>query len=445
MESAFLSRPFALRLTPALAARGFVALGGAIALWNAVAYPSGTGYDAHAHQTYTDWLLTHHGLPGDRSASWESYSPPLYYLVVAFPTWLGEHLHLSDPYKLAQLVSVPVVVGTLLLVAALARLLWPRRPWAAPAAAGFAALSPVLTRTAAMFHPEPLDLLLATLSAYLAVRMLERRSYGWRAALGLGVALGLAQMTRQFALYTLAAVAIAWAVAAWRRTDERRALLRAGAVALAAVVAIAGPWYGWRQQQGGNALFNRPTEKTSFWQRRPASFYLGTGLPTVFERPYRPNFENRAWPQTYTDLWGDWFGYFAWDRGAAPAPPAATTDWLVAQNAIGIVPTLLAIGGWLVLLAAAVRRRAGTLLLVGLVPLAGLAGYLYFAIAYPTPDGDVLKPTFMLSTLWGWALCFGWAAAEAGRRRPRLTALVLGALALADLPFVVYRGALGLF
>ena len=58
----------------------------------------------------------------------------------------------------------------------------------------------------------------------------------------------------------------------------------------------------------------------------------------------------------------------------------------------------------------AARRRDPARLLVSLLPLAGLAGYLYFTVSYPTPDGDVLKPTYMLTTLGAWALCFGYAA-----------------------------------
>jgi hypothetical protein len=432
-------------VTPERVTWMIVGLGGAITLWNALDYPSGAGYDANAHKTYSDYLLAHHRLP-DRSGSWEYYSPPLYYILAAIATLAGRHVGASDPYKLAQLLNVPLVVGTIVVVAALARLLWPERRWLAPAAAGFVALSPVLTRTAAMFHPEPLDLFLAALSGYLAVRMLLLRRYGVGAAIGLGVAIGLAQMVRQFALYTLAVVAIAWIVAAWRNAEDRHALLRAGAIALAACVVVAGPWYGYRQSRSGNAVFDRPQQTKPIWDRRSASFYLGTGLPDVFSRPYRPNVENLAWPQTYSDIWGDWFGVFAWDRRSAAARPSEDRrDWLVAQNVIGIIPTALAVAGWLALLVSAVRRRSGPLLVVALLPLAGLAGYFFFAIAYPTPDGDVLKPTFMLSTLWAWALCFGWAATWAGRRAPRLVAGTLIALGVLILPFVVYTGAVGMF
>ena len=82
-------------------------------------------------------------------------------------------------------------------------------------------------------------------------------------------------------------------------------------------------------------------------------------------------------------------------------------------------------------------------LLVALLPLAGIAGYLYFTVSYPTRDGDVLKPTYMLSTLGAWALCFGLLADRLGARWPRLVAVALGVTAALVLPFVVYKGVVG--
>jgi hypothetical protein len=106
----------------------------------------------------------------------------------------------------------------------------------------------------------------------------------------------------------------------------------------------------------------------------------------------------------------------------------------------GIVPTALALVGWLVLLVRSVRRLEGAFLLPALLPLAGLAGYLYFTIGWPTHDGDVLKPTYMLTTMPAWALCFGFAVDRFGRSR-----LLLVALAMLLLPFAVYKGSVGWF
>ena len=140
---------------------------------------------------------------------------------------------------------------------------------------------------------------------------------------------------------------------------------------------------------------------------------------------------NLALPETYADIWGDWYGVFAWSNGGRARPSPAQNGWLVFQNVLGIVPTLLALGGWLVLLVPLARRRDPPRLLVSLLPLAGIAGYLYFTVSFPTPDGDVLKPTYMLTTLGAWALCFAWLRRRSATRRPRLVYGTLALIALA--------------
>ena len=57
----------------------------------------------------------------------------------------------------------------------------------------------------------------------------------------------------------------------------------------------------------------------------------------------------------------------------------------------------------------------------------------------------MLKPTYMLTTLGAWGLCFAWLASTLGARRPRLVYGALALLALVDLPFVLYKGAAGFF
>jgi 4-amino-4-deoxy-L-arabinose transferase-like glycosyltransferase len=273
--------------------------------------------------------------------------------------------------------------------------------------------------------------------------MLVRRSFGLRSAAPLGIALGGGEMVRQFSLWTLAVVVLAFLAALWGADTERRAIAASLAVVVAACAVVALPWYVYRAVHYGNPVFDRPHSAKPLWERRPASFYLDPGLPELFTRPYRPHLANLAGPETYADLWGDWYGVFQWSRATQQKPSPARNGWLVFQNAVGIVPTLLALVGWLLLLARSLRRRDAPRLLVSLLPLAGIAGYLFFTVSYPTPDGDVLKPTYMLTTLGAWALCFAWLVTTLGERRPRLLFGVLALLALLDLPFVLYKGAVG--
>jgi hypothetical protein len=106
------------------------------------------------------------------------------------------------------------------------------------------------------------------------------------------------------------------------------------------------------------------------------------------------------------------------------------------QSFLGLPPTLLAVVGWLVLLVRSLR--APPRLAAALLPGLGLLGYLYFTVSYPTPDGDVLKASYMLTTAPAWALAFGYALDRLPGRMRLVVAAVLAASALAALPFLVY-------
>ena len=204
---------------------------------------------------------------------------------------------------------------------------------------------------------------------------------------------------------------------AWGSTTVGAALLallvgrrwRELAIALVLAVAIPAPWYiHQRTTYGGQPAFPQPAQGTPL----PAAFYYGLGLPTVISAPYRTNHYTRWLPVTYDGLWGDYFGVWAWHVGRHRRTPSATVTFhpsrsakrsLVIQSLVGLVPTLLAVDR----LGCSSRgrrcdgrRRSPSRSL----PLLGLVGYLYFAVHYWTPDGDLLKATYMLSTVGAWAL-----------------------------------------
>jgi 4-amino-4-deoxy-L-arabinose transferase-like glycosyltransferase len=396
----------------------------AIALANARSFPPGGGYDAVDHIGYADGLI-HGRIPGQVGGS-EYYSPPGFYAIAGALTWVGEQAGLGEPHRLVLAFNVLVLAATALLLVALARELWPERLVLHVAALGYLALLPVTTELTAMFHPEPLDLLAVTAGLYLAARGLRRRRFSARDAVLLGVVLGLALLVRQFALYGVGAAFVALLAARhWR----------ALAIAAAACALVAGPWYVRQAVKYSSATGFGETSNAAhkpLLSRRPASFYVGTGLPEVFTAPWRPHFLNRAIPTTYSGIWGDYFGIWEWKGGVDTLAPRVKTDLRV-QAWVGLLPTLLAVGGWLALL----WRRNW---LVALVPLLGFLGYAYFTIAYPTKDGDVLKASYMLTTATAWALAFGYAVDRLARRRALGVALavVLVAGAAAELRFLVY-------
>jgi hypothetical protein len=395
-----------------LAAAALIAALALVAGWNAYTYPSGAGYDVRQHREYAD-LLVHHGQIPSAGTRSEYYTPPGFYALAGVATVIGEHVHPGDPHKLGQVMNWLVLLAAAAVLWALARELFPGRPWIQLGALAYFCFLPVLLRVGAMFHPEPLSMLLTAVALLLAARMLRRRDYRWQLAVATGVVLGAGQLVRAFSLWTFAAVAIALAVArAWRPL----------VVVVIATAVVASPWYIRQAVKYGNPVFDRPTPHKAIWDRRPARFYVGLGLPAVFTDPIRPHFRNEAIPTTYSELWGDYFGVW---RGSREL-----------QSFLGLLPTLLAVAGWLLLLVRSLR--APPRLAAALLPGLGLLGYLYFTVSYPTPDGDVLKASYMLTTAPAWALAFGYGLERLPRRIRPVVAGVLAASALAAVPFLVY-------
>jgi 4-amino-4-deoxy-L-arabinose transferase-like glycosyltransferase len=406
--------------TPLVAICVFVAC---LGVWNAAHYPTGSGYDAAAHMSYADGLIPGWKLPHDTG---EYYTPPGFYFLAGSVDWVARELGSGDPDRAGQVLNIVYWLGTILLVAALARGLWPGRRRIELGAAAFIALLPVVVETEAMFHPDPLSLLLSTLALWLCVRTFANPRY----ALALGITLGAAQLVRAFALWTVGAVFLA--LLAGRRWREL-------AVVVVLSVVIPAPWYiHQRVTYGGQPEFSQPAQPTPL----PARFYFGLGIPGVITKPYRSN--HLQWiPVAYDGLFGDYFGAWIWHSGAptgktshVKTPSAGQRHRLVFQELLGLFPTLVALTGWLLMARAALRRPQA--LAVVLLPAVAVVGYVYFAATYWTSDGDLLKTSYMLSAAGAWALAFGYALDRLRGRAWPIVLVLLGISALVGLPFIVY-------
>ena len=395
-----------------------VVLVAVVAVRNALVYPAIAGYDAQEALDYANLLAKEGRLP-DATGSY--YTPPGFFAVGGVGILVGEELGLEHPERVGQVFNALAATATVLLLLLLVRELWPGRPVLHLAALGFVVACPVVFKASAMFHPEPLSLLFSTLAVVLAARMLVRRRYSLASALGIGAALAAGQLVRAWSLWTVGVVLLALCVALVTRRSERRAIARALAVAAVAAISLPLPWYAYQATQYENPIFDRPQVEAPLWDRRPLGFYISLGLPDVLTDPVRPSFSNRFAPVAYSEIWADYFGVWHWNSSGGP-PSESEHREMVAQAIVGAPFTLLAIAGWLALLALSIRRPSDepARLLVTLLPAAALVGVLYFATAYPTTDGDTGKGSFMLTAVPAWAACFGFAFDGITRRSPRL-------------------------
>ena len=310
------------------------------------------------------------------------------------------------------------------------------------AAVGFFAFLPTVLKTGAMFHPEPLGMLITAGALLVLARMVRARTYTWKLVVPARFpARGRSAGARLVALDG-------------RRGDRRPRGGRARGpffpspaptAALVTVVLAAlvpAPWYLHQATRYSNPVFDRPQEHEFLLALRcPLTFYVDAGFHDVVRRPWQGRFNDRFLPILYAETWADYFGIWAWGPGRADRTDEIDTS-LARQSALGLLPTGLAFAGLVALLGLAVTRRREDVgrLVAALPPVAALVSVLYLAVAYPTSDGDTIKGTYALAAAPALALCFGFAVDALSRRRVVgvVLAVAIVGTALALLPFVVW-------
>jgi len=268
-----------------------------------------------------------------------------------------------------------------------------------------------------------------------------RRRFALRWLCLLGLTLGAGQLVRASSLFTLAAVALAFLAALATPSLRQHMPLRRIGLAAAAVAVVVVPWYV-RQVVTHKSQPGMSLAALHFSRGQPGGPpFLGLSLDDVFNRPVRPFYKNEVLPETYTEIWGDWIGAFSWSGySAGPSPQALKV--MQDQSWIGVLPTFLAIAGWLGLGVLAARRRLERIPLMPLLllPVIAVGAYLWRAYVLPSPDGDLTKASYLLTTVPAWTLGFGLAVDRLSRHR--LLAFGIAALLIAfgilELRFMLY-------
>ena len=432
------ARPSRLQLAVAVA---IVAVTLGVLLWNAAQYPWLQSYDAYASWQYKNVVTDEHRLP-ETSETDVWHNPPLFFAVAGQIERVAEHVGFTTPEHAVQFLSALSVLGIVVLSGLIARELFPTRPWTWVTATGVASITPVLLRAGSLYHPEPLATLLATAGLFVVIRALARGALGWKAGLAAGILLSLANLTRTWALATVAAALVGLALRAYVRRD-RQALVAAG-VLVAVVAVLTGPWFAYKAVEHGSPLaYSRPNPEQWRQHGRPAAFWVGFALDDLFTRPYQPAFRNHLVPVVYADWWGDYWRSYRVPPELHETPDELPTEYsrpLVGQVWVGIWISAMAVAGlaWLTVLAVRRRDEALWTLLLSLGFLAvSYAGFLW---RYPKQDGDNIKALYVLNAVPVVAVAAGYALDRLSRGGLFLflgVALATLLVALSTVAFVV--------
>ena len=330
-----------------------------------------------------------------------AHHPPLYYALLAAylcasqqtdtvfsprtnprfgdPTHASQHLHFlhgaddSRPWTEGHLVllglrwlSVLFGLGSILCVHWLGHVSYPEQPRVADAAALLVSCLPMWSFLHGVLNSDSLATLLASASLTMLVLVARSERLTARTAIGTGVLLGLALLTKNTTLFLLPLAAIVFATAVSREMraghGPRAALLTMGAVA--AVFALCG-WMFWRNA----SLYGDPLAMSA----HDAAF-ASSKIPESLVWPW-------LWsgflPQVSSSLLGR-FGWFHLE-------PHRALVWA------GAILTVCACGGFARLLFDRTARPRPLWLLAAACLLV-FAGTAHFNMTAPQPQGRLLFP-----------------------------------------------------
>ncbi|MDA9732544.1 hypothetical protein N9U41_01775 [Acidimicrobiaceae bacterium] len=163
-------------------------------------------------------------------------------------------------------------------------------------------------------------------------------------------------------------------------------------------------YFGLFLEYGSFTAFNKEPVSFSF-KNQPISFYLpfGDEISYIFSKPIRPYFSNQFLPILYSDLWGDYWGYFKFTSKniSLGKNQLMVGDYLARVNIVSLIPTILMILGvsFGFKTAKKLNKNKNDLFFtyIFLAITTTFIGYLWFLIKYPAlPTGDTNKATYMI-------------------------------------------------
>jgi hypothetical protein len=380
-----------------------------VVLANAIRHSPAMNYDAVPHFKYVDAIKD--GRLPSAEDSLEFFSPPLPYLLPALaarlnpycPSLDGESCSSPFPRKMGQLQNVALSIATCLFLLAICEQLCPQDSLLKITSLGLLGMLPVYYKTFAMMRGEPFVIMFALWTIYRLLVMLraERQVRVWD-SLWLGIPLAGLILSRQWGALIWIAVAL-WAIVVFlQRRHAAWRLIRVGALAFVIGIVFGGWFYLSLTLRFGSPLaFNREVGNET--QGQPLTWELGNpflfSTPFILSEPNRISFANQAFPKFYTEIWGDYEGFFFLNY-RAPMP-----DYLVAYlgrvNFVSLLPFAVLAIGVLFGIWQSVRWLGGDKEQVGWALCAvcivvSLGGYLWFLIRYPSYYADTVKATYML-------------------------------------------------
>lgn len=261
--------------------------------------------------------------------------PPLYYLLVAPVYMLTEGSSPETQLYALRLAAIPFGLLTVLFAYLTTRRLFPRERFLAITVPTLVAFQPQIAYEAAMLNNDIVAIATTSACLYLVVVGLQNRfTVGLCAWLGL--ALGLAVLTKTTAVIVMPVIAIAMVLRlGWKNLVE---WLPKGGLIVAITAILAAPWYGYMLDTYGSLTALDRIQTLQWWNNRDQT-------PTIMGQLTDPAFAWLRWRET----WGE-FGWRLIPLG----------DTLLRVLFLLFIGTLIGAAIWLAVVALFRFRARGT-------------------------------------------------------------------------------------
>tara|TARA_X000000368_G_C23051704_1_gene721748 strand:- start:2514 stop:3878 length:1365 start_codon:yes stop_codon:yes gene_type:complete len=378
-------------------------------IYNIIHYDPVQGYDAEAHYNYlyflSMYLPQNFVLPTIENTR-EFFNPPLPYMFPAMAQVVCRNIISSADYisdcKLfvgttTQIFQTILYLLTLLFYLKSFKLLKNNNSLLNINLILMISLLSVNYRTISMIRGEPYILLFNSILIYLLISLIKKDlNYKWSDIYLFGSLIGLMALSRQWAFLLMPGYFL---IVKYFKNSSTKKYLKFISMAFIFGFFVSS-WFYFILffEYGSFTAFNMDPKKFSLFNQ-PLNFYnpFNNEVSLIFSQPIRPNFSNQFFPILYSDLWGDYWGYFVFvSRNLAEGRGQILIgDYLGRVNIISLIPTFIFIVSLYSYKKLKGSRAFHSYILIS--SLVSFFGFLWFLIKYPElPSGDTIKSSYII-------------------------------------------------
>ncbi len=377
-----------------------------ILIYNILHYAPILGYDAEAHFSYVDYLSRY--LPEEiklpsQDETREFFNPPIGYLFPSFAQLVCRNIIESNNLladcqpvygKATQVFQTILYVITICINLFTLKLVTKSKNIFNVEYLILISLLAVNYRTISMIRGETYILFFLSLFL-LVIQKAENRNYdlSLKQIIYSGVIIACIALSRQWGFLLFVPLIV---LLIYKNTKLNYFKFWSKSASIGALLSS---WFyvGLYQNYGSFTAFNMESKGFSL-NNQNLSFYIPnfSQLEFLFTKPIRPNLNNQFISILYSDLWGDYWGYFTFTSRFLNDGRNQLNigDYLARVNIVSIITTFIII----IFCFLAYKKYKSNFIIqyVNLAWIVSLVGYLLFTISYPNTTGDTIKSTYII-------------------------------------------------